>query len=637
VICLSLAAMVWLVFGQTRGFEFVNLDDNAAVYLNPQVTKGLSLEGAAWAFTHTEVGNWIPLTVLSHMLDAQLYGAWAGGHHLTNVILHAAASIGLFLVLRAMTNTLWRCAFVAAVFAIHPLRAESVAWVTERKDVLSAVFFILTLAAYLAYVRRPDPWRYGLVAGCMALGLMAKSMLVTVPFLLLLLDYWPLPRSQPVRWLTLEKLPLLGLSGLAAMAAMRANHDAVVSWEALPLSLRLENAAVSAMTYLWQMIRPVCLAAYYPHPKESLPVGHIILAVVVLASISAAAVIWRHRRPWLLVGWLWFLGMLVPVSGIVQTGALAGADRYTYLPGIGVLVALSWGLAELCAFRPWARVALGACAALVLPVLMVTAHAQTAYWSESEVLWRHTLACTGPNSLAHRCLGVALLKKGRQEEALEELKAGVAIWPDADTYYNIGLILHDRGQISVAVEDFRRAVALRPQHIEALNALGLALSGVGQDDEARTCYESALRHDPTHPGVHTNLGQLLEQRGNAREALEHYEQAIKTDPSFVLGLNNLAWILATTPDNALRNGPRALELAERAAHLSNNTDPMVLDTLAAARAENGKFSEAIETANRARSLAAAKNDLALSDAVAARLRWYQTKMPFREASAHRVR
>jgi hypothetical protein len=419
-VCVFLLGAIWLVFGQTLGHEFVNYDDDQYVYNNPQVIQGLNLKGIEWAFTHSVMANWHPLTMLSHMLDCQLYGLNAGGHHLTSLLLHAATAILLFLVLREMTGALWRSAFVAAVFAIHPLRVESVAWVAERKDVLSGLFFMLTLGAYVRYVEKskvqpvaPKPGAggspkskiyYGLTLLSFVLGLMCKPMLVTVPFVLLLLDYWPLNRlGTPANcfsfsWkLIVEKIPFIVLSIAACLVTLLIQHqDTGVS-----LSERISNALVSYAAYCGQMFYPAGLAVLYPYPNDGWPVRKIILSLLLLVAISAVAFCWRRKRPYFLMGWLWYLGMLVPVIGLVlQVGAQSRADRYTYLPQIGLYVLLTWTVVELTAFWRSRHRVLGGGALAVLAILIICARDQTACWRDSRSLWTHTLACTSGNSVA---------------------------------------------------------------------------------------------------------------------------------------------------------------------------------------------------------------------------------------------
>ena len=412
-VCVFLAGAVWLVFGQTLGHGFVNYDDDQYVYKNSQVIQGLNLKGIEWAFSHSVMANWHPLTMMSHMLDCRLYGLNAGGHHLTNLLIHAATAILLFLVLREMTGALWRSAFVAAVFAIHPLRVESVAWVAERKDVLSGLFFMLTLGAYVRYVEKSKVQSptskvyYGLTLLSFALGLMCKPMLVTTPFVLLLLDYWPLNRfkvqdskfkAQSLVW---EKLPFFGLAVAACMVTLLIQHqDTEVS-----LSERISNALVSYVAYCAQMFYPVGLAVLYPYPIHGLPTGKIILSLLLLIAVSVGAFCWRQKHPYFLTGWLWYLGMLVPVIGLMlQVGAQSRADRYTYLPQIGLYVLLTWTVVELTASWRNRRWVLGGGALVVLAGLITCARAQTTYWRDSKSLWTHTLACTSDNSVAQNNL-----------------------------------------------------------------------------------------------------------------------------------------------------------------------------------------------------------------------------------------
>src|SRR5947207_3153901 len=407
-VCLALVAITWLVFGQTLRHDFVNFDDHVYVYDNPLVKGGLTINGIVGAFTHPHARNWHPLTTISHMLDCQLYGLNAGGHHFTNLALHTIAVLLLFRVLRVTTGTLWPSAVVAALFAIHPLHVESVAWVAERKDVLSAVFFMLTLAAYTSYVRQPSLGRYLMVSVFFACGLMSKSMLVSVPVVLLLLDYWPLARGQRVegrgqrsevrgqrseiRSLIIEKLPLFALSILCGVGTFLIQERSAGSLEQLPLGWRINNAIVSAVTYIWQMFWPTGLAVFYPHPEDRLAIWQVALALGLLIAITALAFIYRKTRPYLLVGWLWYLVMLLPVIGIVQVGLQGHADRYTYLPHIGLYVALTWLIANVFSSVRYRRAVLVAAGITALVALSACAWNQTSYWRNSEALWTRALA-----------------------------------------------------------------------------------------------------------------------------------------------------------------------------------------------------------------------------------------------------
>ena len=369
-ICLSLAVLTWIVFGQTLWHDFINYDDPRYVYENAKITGGLSISGISWAFTHIHSLNWHPLTTISHMLDCQLYGLKAGWHHFTNVLLHTLAAMLLFLTLQRMTGAVWQSAFVAAVFAIHPLRVESVAWVAERKDVLSGVFFMLTLLAYANYVRVPRVRGYLVVVLLFACGLMSKPMLVTLPFVLLLLDYWPLDRIKGQLWKRVaEKIPLIVLSAVSSVITFLVQKGAVGQTEELPIFERINNAVVSYVLYIWQMLWPVNLAVFYPHPENRLPLWEIVCCLLVLMCITVAAIALRTRRPYLFTGWLWYLGMLVPVIGLVQVGWQGRADRYTYLPQIGLYIAATWAVVDLTVLYRYRRAILSTAAILVIAAL----------------------------------------------------------------------------------------------------------------------------------------------------------------------------------------------------------------------------------------------------------------------------
>jgi Flp pilus assembly protein TadD len=709
-VCLVLTALTFAVFGQTLGHGFVNFDDDDYVVGNPVVTRGLTFPGVVWAFTHIHASNWHPLTWLSHMLDCELYGLQPGGHHLTSVLLHTATVIALFLVLWQMTGALWRSAFVAAVFAIHPLRAESVAWVSERKDVLSGFFFMLTLYAYARYAEarmsgcklqvggckspekknvRPStlrscpapppgpvkpatedgstfnlqPWRYyALALFLFALGLMSKPMLVTLPVVLLLLDYWPLRRTGPLRRLALEKLPMLALSGLSGAVTLLAQSRAMKSFEMFPLPTRGLAALLSCRVYLVQMVYPVKLAAFYPLPRD-LSVWDGVLAAMVLGVISAFA--WRARRarPWLLVGWLWYLVMLAPVVGIVQVGDQAHADRYTYLPQIGLGIAVTWLSADWLARRQTTQTVIGCLMAGVLGMLMVCAWSQTASWKNSESLWRHALACTTSNNVAYLNLGHELFASGRLEEAIAHYQKGLEAEPDnAQFHNNLGNALREEGRGDEALGEYEKAVRLNPAIAEAQFNLGKALSLGGRREEAIGRFEEALRLDPVllrarlnlgnallqegkadqaaaqfqravelYPqdaGVHLNLGLCFFQLGKMEAAKTQYEKALQINPADPGIQNNLAWLLATCPRAALRNGSRAVELAQQANATSGGRDQVILHTLAAAFAEAGRFREAVETAERAEGLAAAKSNRALANQLQSELALYRAGKSF---------
>ena len=644
-VCVLLAAMVWVVFGQTLGFSFVNYDDNYYVYNNPIVEKGLTLPGILWAFTHVWAANWHPLTWLSHMLDCQFYGLNAGGHHLTNVLLHTATVILLFLVLRRMTGCLWRSAFVAAVFAIHPLRVESVAWVAERKDVLSGLFFMLTLGVYVHYARHPwSPARYGLVLLLFALGLMCKPMLVTLPLVLLLLDVWPLNRLQtqagaePVfrlarrpipRRLIFEKLPLFALAIASVVITLFAQMRVVESSENLSLSTRLGNALLAYVAYMGQMFWPSGLAVLYPLTAGGVRVAGVAPSLVLLAGISMGVFLLRRRYPYLLTGWAWYLLMLLPVIGIVQVGLQARADRYTYLPQIGLYLLLTWAAADLCAGRRHRRVVLGGGAVIILIALMFCARAQTAYWRNSELLWTHTLACTPDNFTARYGLGNALLQAGNVDEAIAQLRKALVFNPGlAKAHSSLGNALLQKGNVDEAIAQYQIALQIDPRSEEACYNFGNALLRQGKVDEAIAQYQKALQIKPDFAEAHFNLGAALFHQGKEDEAIAQYQRALQIKPDKPEVQNNLAWVLATSPHASLRDGNQAVALAQRANQLTGDGNPIMLDTLAAAYAEAGRFPEAVATAQRALHLAEARSDMALAESLQSQLKLFQAGRPF---------
>ena len=570
-ICAFLVLAVALVFGQTAGHQFVNYDDDQYVYGVPQVIKGITLEGTAWAFTHSHAFNRHPLTTLSHMLDCQLYGLKPAGHHLTSIVLHAATAVLLFLVLYSMTSDLWPSAIVAALFAIHPLRAESVAWVSERKDVLSGLFFVLTLAAYTRYARRSFSWpRYLLVVGVFALGLMSKPTLVTLPFLLLLLDYWPLGRFPLAMRLILEKLPLVAMTAVWCAVTLSSQRVAIEALAHLSLGSRLANAVVSYAAYLGKLFYPAGLIPFYPHPLDNLPGTTVAASALLLVAISAVSFACRKRHPYLLVGWLWYLGLLVPVVGIVQAGEQAMADRYTYLPLIGILIALAWGTARLVPPRPHRRPIAALAVAAVLVGLMTATWIQVSYWRDSRTLWTHTLRVQPQNyiarlnlgssmfqdgnidgaidqyrmalqinpnhEVAHSNLGEALHQKNRDQEAIQEFERALEIDPTLiQGHYCLGNILTERGQFEAAIAHYRKALEIKPQFALPLNNLANALDAIGKVDEAIYYYREAIRQQPEGVDAYFNLGNVLAQKkGQLDEAIRYWQKALKLNPAHAM-------------------------------------------------------------------------------------------------------
>jgi protein O-mannosyl-transferase len=603
-VCIFLAVLTWIVFGQTLRDDFVNYDDPRYVYQNTKITGGLNMGSIVWALTHVHAENWHPLTTITHMLDCQLYGLKAGWHHFTNVLLHAVASILLLLALQQMTGALWRSAFVAAVFAIHPLHVESVAWVAERKDVLSGIFFMLTLLAYVHYARAPSIWRYVTVALMFALGLMSKPMLVTLPFVLLLLDYWPLERirteeshaGRQLLRLFAEKVPLMALSAVSSTVTYLAQRGALGWTEQLPIFARINNAFVTYVIYVRQMFWPAKLAVFYPHPENRLPQWEIGLAVALLACITTTAVVLRKVAPYLITGWFWYLGMLVPVIGLVQVGWQGHADRYTYLPQVGLYIAGTWAVADLTAsFRR--RILLGAAALLIIGALSWTAWIQTSYWRDSETLFTHALAVTGKNDVAENNLGIVFLQRGELDKAIARLQAAIDLRPEnGPAHNNLAKAFLQKGQLAEAMIHYRKFLEIEPQNVEARNILGTALI----------------------------------QQGHVREAVEQWQDALAIEPENGNAASNLAWVFATSPEDSIRNGARAVELAERALHLSGGKIPMIFRTLGAAYAENGRFSQAIETAQHGAELANSQGNQGLATELQRNVAVYQSGKPLRD-------
>ncbi len=650
LVCVGLVAVTWAVFGQTLAHDFVNFDDHVYVYENPLVIRGLSTEGIIGAFTHTHARNWHPLTTLSHMLDCQLYGLNTGGHHLTNVMLHTISALLLFLVLKQMTDAIWQGAFVAALFAIHPLHVESVAWIAERKDVLSAVFFMLTLAAYARYARAPSISRYLLVALFFACGLMSKPMLVTLPFVLLLLDYWPLGRlggqqsevGSRLRRLIAEKVPLFALSACSCIATLFAQKQSPGAIDQLPFLWRLNNTFVSYITYIWQMLWPARLAVFYPHPNGRLPLVEVTVAIAFLVGVSLLVIYLRRTKPYLVTGWFWYLGMLVPVIGLVQVGEQAHADRYTYLSQIGLYIMIAWTVGDLLSEpMPRARRALvGGAAAITIATLSVRAMVQASYWKNSETLWNHTLAVTGENDVAHNNLGFLFLRRGELDKAISQFQAALNVRSkNSDTHYSLGaaLIQNNLGNALArkqlwdeAIDHLQEAVRLRPDYADAYFNLGSVLFQQGLVDQAIAQWQKALAIRPRDAEAHRNIASALRKQGNLKGAIAEYEQALNIAPEDTVALNNLAWILATSSDASMRDGPRAVMLAVKAVQASEGRDPNFVRTLAAARAEAGQFAEAVATAEAAKALAGTQSKPELAGRLKEEIALYRARVALRE-------
>ena len=615
LICLLLILATLLVFFQVGNHEFIEFDNDLYILDNPHVQSGLTGKSVIWAFTNTHAANWHPLTWLSHMLDYQFYGLNPRGHHLTNVFFHLANTLLLFLFLRRATGVLWQSSLVAALFAFHPLHIESVAWVAERKDVLSTLFWMLTMWGYLHYVKRPGVKRYLLIILTFALGLMAKPMVVTLPIVLLLLDYWPLgrlPASEPSDskrgpmpiektihfrqpWSTVfsliwEKIPLFSLSTIVSAFTFLAqkSEGAVGSLQVFPLRVRLANALVSYINYIKKMIWPQKLAIFYPHPGDSLPIYQAAAAGLLLLLISFLAIRFRRRHPYILTGWLWYLVTLLPVIGLIQVGEQAMADRYTYVPLIGLFIVLAWGIADLSAGYRYRKIIYTALPAVLVPVLMVCTWLQLRHWRNSITLFEHALEVTEDNYVAHSGLGRNLALQGRLEDAIGHFSKAFQYKPNsAGLHNNLANALANQGKLDEAIAHYTKALQLRPNYADAYTNLGVALAGQGRFKEAIFNYSEALRIKPNSAQAHNNLAVLLTNTGKVEEAIAHYSEALELAPDYAEAHNNLG-------DALVQQG----KINQAAAHFSKalviRPDyPEAHNNLGVVLARQGRLEEAI--------------------------------------------
>jgi len=573
LIGLFLMIIIFAVFEQVRTCAFINFDDDVYVTDNRHIQGGLTLEGVTWAFKTIHAGHWHPLTWLSHMLDCQLYGLKPSGHHLTNLVFHIANTLLLFLVLRRMTGALWRSCFVAVLFALHPLRVESVAWVAERKDVLSAFFWMLTMWAYIRYVEQPKIHRYLLALLFFALGLMSKPTLVTLPFVLLLLDYWPLgrfqfspssmnpksPSSKPINSsdqismalrLIREKAPFFLLSAVSSILTVFAGQKAgaMISLEYYPFETRIANALVSYVNYIEKMIWPRHLAIFYPYP-ETFPLWKVAGAVLLLSFLTFLAIRAARKYPYLAVGWFWYLGTLVPVIGLVQAGMQAMADRFTYVPLIGLFIMITWSVTDILAGWGYRRVVLFVSAGMLLSILMIVTRLQVQHWQNSIMLFEHSIDVSSNNSLAHNNLGVALEQQGKIREAVAHYTEALRIKPDnAEAHNNVGVVLQGQGKIQEAVAHFTEALRISPKHPGVHYNLGVVLQGQGKIQEAIIHFAEAVRIRPDYAIAHNNLGVALMGQGKVQDAIAHFSKAVQAKPNYAEAHINLAFGYLTIGD-----------------------------------------------------------------------------------------
>jgi tetratricopeptide (TPR) repeat protein len=635
LICIVLAFATAAVFYQVCTYDFVNYDDHIYVYENPNIQSGLTFKAVKWAFTVGYASNWHPLTWLSHILDWQLFGSNAGGHHLTSLVFHIANTLLLFIVLQQMTSSLWQSAFVAALFALHPLHVESVAWVSERKDVLSTFFWILTMWAYLRYVKNPKVIRYLLTLLTFALGLMSKPMLVTLPFVLLLLDYWPLERfgQRTFFYLVREKIPFIVLSAASSFITFLAQQSggSVMPLDRIGLNIRIYNALISYVKYIEKMFWPRRLAFFYPHPHENISILYAAASAAVLLIITILILRFAKKHRYLATGWFWYLGTLLPVSGIVQVGDMALADRYSYITLTGLFIIIAWGLPELLEKWSYRKIVLWLSSLTVLSVLTVCTYFQQQHWKNTITLCQNTLAVNENNYKAHFCMARALIIQDRFNEAAVECQRYLQMKPDDPEALNIyGIALARQGKYDQALKYFTEALQIKPDYAVVYDNIGRIMMFQGNYESAAEHLTEAIRFDPAFPSTYYCLGQVLVKIGKADEAVPRFEDAIRLKPDWVEPMKDLAWLLASSDKITVRNPDKAVKFARRACELTNYNKPEILDTLAVSYAAAGDFDKAVETAQKALELCRLDEQQELKGQIQGRLILFKESKPYIE-------
>ncbi|MGA2678308.1 MAG: tetratricopeptide repeat protein [Sedimentisphaerales bacterium] len=569
-LCLLLIAGVVAVYAQTAGFGLVAYDDPFYVTVNPQVLGGLTWDGVKWAFTTMHAGNWFPLVWLSLMLDRTL-GAAAGGFHLVNIALHIANTILLFWVLKRYTKAVWASFFVSALFALHPLHVESVAWITERKDVLSMLFWLLTMLAYLRYVEIPTTKRYVIICAVFSLGLMSKSMLVTLPFVLVLMDYWPLKQLWPeeksnsvtIGRLLFEKIPLLSLSVASCVMTVIAQKSwgAVAKISIVPFNQRVGNALVSYCDYILKTFWPVDLAVFYPHPIKSLAVWKVAVSLAVLVAITIVVILLRRRR-YLLVGWFWYVGTLVPVIGLVQVGGQALADRYTYVPLTGIFIMLAWAAGDFVAQRRFRQILAGVASSAIIGVLGAMTFVQVSYWRDTMSLFTHCAAVTPDNVIVRKYLGIGFAEKGDPESAVREFEAALRFEPnDTRTLYNIAGMQARQGRIDEAIEYYNRVLKLKPGDADTCVAIASIRAARGEFERAIDSYREGLKYNSGDAEMRSGLGLMLLQLNRVDEGITELEQSVKIKADSAAYCNlGLAWAQKGRLNRAMECYAKSIQL-----------------------------------------------------------------------------
>lgn len=642
-ICMFLVLASLVVYLKVANCEFINYDDELYVTKNPHIQTGINLESIIWAFTTDTAANWHPLTWLSHMLDFKLYGLNPMGHHWTNLQIHIVNSILLFLFLEWISGAMWRSAFVSALFALHPLHVESVAWVSERKDVLCAFFWILSMWAYVRYVRNPAKKRYALLLVFFSLGLMAKPMIVTLPFVLLLIDFWPLERFRSlicereirvpkvILFLVWEKIPLFVLSAISSFITfiVQQHGGAVASIKSLSLKARIANAIVSYASYLGNMIWPLKLTMLYPIREWH--IGQVVISGALIVLLTALAVRTWRRHPYIAVGWFWYLGTLVPVIGLVQVGPQRMADRYTYIPLIGVFIIIAWGLSDISKKWRYQKVVLSIFSGAVLLFLMVCTWVQVGYWQNGIALFKHTIRLTQNNTIAVCALGEALDRHGKYDDAVRHYLKALKMNPNyAEAHYDLGVTLERQGNSDAAVRHYLEALRIKPGDARVHNNIGVIRANQGKFNAAVDHYQKALQIRPDYAVAYYNLGIILANHYEFKSAIRQYQHALQFNPNMTQALYHLAWIQATHEDGKYRNGKAAVKLATKLCKITHFGQPLALDVLASAYAETGRFDAAVSTARKALKLALSQGPPELVSGIKHRLKLYQTGQPYHQ-------
>ena len=599
IVAMLLIAATLLVYAPLRNHQFLHYDDDVYVTDDVRIQQGLTWDNLLWALTAIEEGLWKPVTLYSHMLDIELFGLNSAGHLLVNLLIHVGNVVVLFWVLHQATGAVWPSALVAALFALHPLSVESVAWVAERKNVLSTLFWLLTMGAYVGYVRRPGRLRYLGVMGALILGLMTKPMVVTLPFVLLLMDYWPLGRL-PAKWgefrerlpgLVMEKLPLfvpvVAVSAVTIYGAEIA--QGLQSLEEIPLGARLGNALLGYGLYLKKMVWPTDLAVIYPLSINLLSSWPVVLAALVLVAITIGVWARRGTSRYLVVGWSWYLGTLVPVNGLLQSGFQSMADRYAYVPMIGIFIMVAWGAVECLGDRGLGRRWLAGAGGCMLLALALLTRVQLSYWQNTTTLFEHVVQVTSDNYLAYNILGTELTLEKEFEDAVKHYQAALKINPGFSlAHHNLGVVLLDQGKVDEAMEQYQEALRINPEYSQAHHDLGVILEGEGRADEAIEHYQKVLKIDPKNSQAHHSLGVALVGQGRVDEAIEHYQEVLKIDPKNSKAHHSLGVALVGQGrvDEAIKHLEEALKIGPQ--------DAQVHHSLGVALVGQGRVDEAIE-------------------------------------------